>query len=159
VTEYFVQLWNYLSDAHFDGSDKIAPAMPHVPAGAQTIQIVRSVTPQTLTKKGETGILEAYRRAIHNARDFIYLENQYFTNKSVANALRNALKDRPELQLILLLNENPNVPSYQQRQRPPKAARARPETPSDRSSPDWCLYAVVEGTGGGQDQATTVLHP
>ena len=116
VTEYFVQLWNYLSDAHFDGSDKIAPAMPHVPAGAQTIQIVRSVTPKTLTKKGETGILEAYRRAIHNAKDFIYLENQYLTNKSVANTLRNALKDRPELQLILLLNENPNVPSYRQRQ-------------------------------------------
>jgi phosphatidylserine/phosphatidylglycerophosphate/cardiolipin synthase-like enzyme len=116
VTEYFAQLWNYCADANSHSGSEITPATPPNAAGAQTIQIVRSVTPKTLTKKGETGILEAYRRAIANAKDFIYLENQYFTNRSVADALRNALADRPELQLILLLNENPDVPSYRQRQ-------------------------------------------
>ncbi|MGZ4902334.1 MAG: phospholipase D-like domain-containing protein [Halobacteriota archaeon] len=112
VAEYFIQLWNYLSDTQFAGRDKIKPKVSQAPAGAQSVQIVRSVTPNTLSSKGETGILEAYERAIANARDFIYLENQYVTNKAIIRMLQHALKRNPTLQIIILLNETPDVPNY-----------------------------------------------
>lgn len=76
------------------------------------IQIVRSITPNTVNEKGEKGVLEAYRRAITNAKDFIYLENQYFTNKYIIGALKKVLEDNPDLQLIMLINEVPDVPTY-----------------------------------------------
>ena len=78
----------------------------------ESLQIVRSITPQTLSKKGETGVLEAYRKAITNAQDFIYLENQYFTNKYIIGALKKAIELNPDLQIIMLINEVPDVPTY-----------------------------------------------
>ena len=117
VAECFAQLWNYVSHTQFEGRGEIAlPLSRSPPAGSQSLQIVRSVTPMTLTRKGETGILEAYRRAISNARDFIYLENQYFTSRAIVSALRSALKNSSDLQIILLINENPDMPSYRLRQ-------------------------------------------
>jgi phosphatidylserine/phosphatidylglycerophosphate/cardiolipin synthase-like enzyme len=73
---------------------------------------VRSITPNTFNTKGEKGILEGYRRAFTNAEDFIYLENQYFTNKYIVSALKNALDYNPKLQLIMVINEVPDVPTY-----------------------------------------------
>ena len=60
------------------------------------------------------GILEAYQRAIENASEFIYFENQYFTNEKIAQALVDALKDpsRPNLQVILMVNVIPDLPFY-----------------------------------------------
>jgi len=117
VTEYFVQLWNYVSHTQFEGKGEIKLPVPcPPPAGSQSVKIVRSVTPRTLTRKGEAGILEAYRRAIGSARDFVYLENQYFTSRPIVSALRSALKRNSDLQVILLINENPDVPSYRLRQ-------------------------------------------
>ncbi|MGZ4941494.1 MAG: phospholipase D-like domain-containing protein [Halobacteriota archaeon] len=117
VAEYFAQLWNYLSDKQFGGRDKIALAVPQAPAGTQSVQIARSITPKTLTPEGEMDILNAYERAIGNAHDFIYLENQYFTNKAIIRMLRHALKRNPTLQIIILLNENPDIPPYLLKQR------------------------------------------
>ncbi len=130
IEEFFIELWNYLSDIHFEGKDKILKNrslnlektskndlnnIKHrnedLNYNNESIQIVRSITPNTINK-GERGVLEAYRRAITNAEDFIYLENQYFTNKYIVSALKNALDHNPELQLIMVINEVPDVPSY-----------------------------------------------
>jgi phosphatidylserine/phosphatidylglycerophosphate/cardiolipin synthase-like enzyme len=63
---------------------------------------------------GETGILEAYQRAIHNAERFIYFENQYFTSPDIVDALIHRLKDttKSKLQLIFVLNLRPDLPGY-----------------------------------------------
>lgn len=131
LEEFFIELWNYLSDLHFDGenkigdnkssnketttnntSEKLPDFNPLLRVENRSLQIARSITPETLSKKGETGVLEAYRRAITNASDFIYLENQYFTNKYIIGALKRALELNPNLQIILLINEVPDVPTY-----------------------------------------------
>ncbi|MGZ7050160.1 MAG: phospholipase D-like domain-containing protein, partial [Methanobacterium sp.] len=131
LEEFFIELWNYLSDENFNGNDKILKeisistdnnppdGLKHVEnyvnplkSDNESIQITRSITPNTISKEGEMGVLEAYRRAITNAKDFIYLENQYFTNKYIINALKRALESNPDLQLIMLINEVPDVPSY-----------------------------------------------
>ena len=67
---------------------------------------------------GETGILEAYERAINNAERYIYIENQYFTSPEIINALIARMKDtaKPKLQIILVLNFRPDLPGYPDRQ-------------------------------------------
>lgn len=129
VEEFFSELWNYLSDQYFNGKGKISKNLNNYRNTVSTlketskddlslkmenkpVQIVRSITPGTINKKGEKGILEAYRKAINNAEDFIYLENQYFTNKYIIGALKKALENNPDLQLIMLINEVPDVPTY-----------------------------------------------
>lgn len=131
LEEFFMELWNYLSDLHFKGenkitenkslnkeiinyntSEKLPDFNPLLRVENESLQIVRSITPQSLSKKGEAGVLEAYRKAITNAEDFIYLENQYFTNKYIIGALKKALDLKPNLQIIMLINEVPDVPTY-----------------------------------------------
>ncbi len=131
LEEFFIELWNYLSELHFKGenkitenkslnneiindntSEKLPDFNPLLRVDNESIQIVISITPQSLSKKGETGVLEAYRKAITNAEDYIYLENQYFTNKYIIGALKKALELKPDLQIIMLINEVPDVPTY-----------------------------------------------
>jgi phosphatidylserine/phosphatidylglycerophosphate/cardiolipin synthase-like enzyme len=79
-------------------------------------QLVRTVNISTLPglDDGEQGCLEAYLRAIEKATDYIYFENQYFTNQVIGDALIAALTDtkRPHLQVILMLNVIPDIPFY-----------------------------------------------
>ena len=56
-------------------------------------------------------------RAIHFAKRFIYLENQYFTNEAITQALIAALKANEELQLILVVPVEPDIPRYPHWQR------------------------------------------
>jgi phosphatidylserine/phosphatidylglycerophosphate/cardiolipin synthase-like enzyme len=73
------------------------PEIPAAPAGGQLAQIART------TPCGEEGILDLYRRAIGNARRYIYIENQYFRSPTLAEELRNACDKNPELHLIAVV--------------------------------------------------------
>lgn len=57
-------------------------------------------------------IVEAYEDAIGRAKDFVYIENQYFTSPRILRALRKALAREPALEVILALNVHMDVPSY-----------------------------------------------
>jgi phosphatidylserine/phosphatidylglycerophosphate/cardiolipin synthase-like enzyme len=61
---------------------------------------------------GETGILQAYQRAFENAQSLIYIENQYLTNKRIAQSLFSALKRNATLELIVLMNNAVDIPGY-----------------------------------------------
>jgi phosphatidylserine/phosphatidylglycerophosphate/cardiolipin synthase-like enzyme len=73
------------------------PEIPAPPAGGQLVQIART------TPCGEEGILDLYRRAIGNARRYIYIENQYFRSPTLAEELKNACKKNPRLQLVAVV--------------------------------------------------------
>jgi phosphatidylserine/phosphatidylglycerophosphate/cardiolipin synthase-like enzyme len=77
-----------------------------------SLQVVRTLDQQFTGDdgKGEKGILEAYLRAIHFASRFIYIENQYFKCDRIVQALIDALAEKPDLVIILLLNVNPDEP-------------------------------------------------
>jgi phosphatidylserine/phosphatidylglycerophosphate/cardiolipin synthase-like enzyme len=89
------------------------------PAGGSiaSLQLVRTINdgvfPAPL-KNGEHGVLEMYLRVIENAKQYIYFENQYFTNDTIAGALVSALTDtkRPNLQIICLVDVQPDTPFY-----------------------------------------------
>ena len=67
---------------------------------------------------GETGILEAYQRAIANAEDYVYIEDQYLTNEDIFRALITRVKEdtTKKLQLIILVNVTPDIPGYSKKQ-------------------------------------------
>jgi phosphatidylserine/phosphatidylglycerophosphate/cardiolipin synthase-like enzyme len=48
-------------------------------------------------------IFKSYLDAIKNARDFIYIENQYFTSEVIAKAIARQMEEYPELQLLIVL--------------------------------------------------------
>ena len=107
VDETFASLWNSVSS-----SPLVTPPV-YGGDGQQTVQIVRSGPPfNAAGMLNERGVLEAHLRAIKNASDFIYIEIQYLTYPVIAMALARALSARRDLELILLLNENPDLPTY-----------------------------------------------
>ena len=118
VQELFNSHWNLA-----DENDKILPLLPaQLPAPVAqpnpgefiaNAQIVRTLDWMfQQDTNGETGVLEAYLRAIHFAERFIYIENQYFNNDRITQALIDALAAKPALVVILLLNVVPDMPLY-----------------------------------------------
>jgi PLD-like domain len=87
--------------------------------GICAVQLVRTLSVQQFDgmPKGEKGILEAYLRGIASAKEFIYIETQYFTNDAIGDGLVNALLSEPQLKVIVLLNIEPDVPTYPFKQR------------------------------------------
>ncbi len=49
---------------------------------------------------------------IARARNFIYIEHQYLTSRPIAAALATALRVEPELEIIIVLNQNPDLTAY-----------------------------------------------
>jgi len=89
------------------------------PDGECAVQLVRTLSCQQFDSmpQGEKGILEAYLRGFASAKEFIYLETQYFTNDAIGDGLVNALLSEPNLKVIVLLNIEPDVPTYPFKQR------------------------------------------
>jgi len=111
--EAFRLHWN----THVPGEPVAPIARPGPAAGGDAVvplQVVRTLIGGRFAAPadGEKGVLEAYLRAIATAEHLIYLENQYFTNETIAGALVTALRTRPALQVVILVNISPDVPIY-----------------------------------------------
>jgi hypothetical protein len=87
--------------------------------GVCAVQLVRTLSCDQFAgmPKGEKGILEAYLRGFAAAKEFIYLETQYFTNDAIGDGLVDAMLSSPNLKVIVLLNIEPDVPTYPFKQR------------------------------------------
>jgi phosphatidylserine/phosphatidylglycerophosphate/cardiolipin synthase-like enzyme len=80
----------------------------------------RSATAVTTEPRGARGsgnpgsrqTLEALLDGIQRARSLIYVEHQYLSSRPVAEALRAALDRRHALEIVLLLNQNPDITAY-----------------------------------------------
>lgn len=95
---------------------RTAPTHPPAPQNRNStaMQVVLSMPPNGSNPEQEniTEIFEAYLRAIEHAENYIYLENQYFTELLIVDALIAAMRRKPSLQLILLLNQKVDLPLY-----------------------------------------------
>lgn len=118
--ETFRTIWETAA-ATVNMNDPAPPALDPMPAPAPTsdfkparVQVVRTMPGGVYSAPvdGERGILEAYLRAIEAANDFIYIENQYLTEKAITSALLAALTRRAQLQLIVLVNVRVDAPLY-----------------------------------------------
>lgn len=71
-----------------------------------TAAIARTI-PHTETLPEVNEIHELYLDLIKSARKLIYIENQYFSSKELAQALNAALKAQPSLQALLISSYDP----------------------------------------------------
>ena len=61
---------------------------------------------------GAMHMLAELLAGIARARDFIYVEHQYLTSRPIAAALAAALAVNAKLQIIIVLNQNPDLTAY-----------------------------------------------
>lgn len=118
VDNFFAEFWNRLDTKYFNGRDQLASTPAPVATGKQAVQIVRTIPPAIGVgpATGEIEILEAYQRAFANARRFIYVEHQYLLFRPILEAIRSAMDRNPGLQVIALLNQNPDQGQFMYRE-------------------------------------------
>ena len=117
--DMFRLYWN----EDIDALEKLPDApVPGPEAGGEDlskVQVVRTLSGKRFSELGgtsEKGILEAYLRAFKAAESYIYLENQYFTDSVITEALVEVLKKKTNLELILVVPIKPDVIFYPRRQ-------------------------------------------
>jgi phosphatidylserine/phosphatidylglycerophosphate/cardiolipin synthase-like enzyme len=124
VERTFGALWNKLSP-----DSKIIPLDRQSQPGGIGVQVLRTLPGDTFSiadsgefnatyQYGETSVLEAYQRAIVNAKDYVYIEDQYFTAPEIVTALIERMNspDGSNLQVIVVLNPDPDIPGYPKKQ-------------------------------------------
>lgn len=91
----------------------LPPQQPDpAPAGPHPVQLLRTY-PKRLggypfAPRGERSVARGYTKAIRRARRLIYVEDQYLWSPQVASEFSDALRRRPELQLIAVLPQHPD---------------------------------------------------
>lgn len=110
--EAFAELWNGADDV----ADRDVDALPAPPtSGAEEMpRIVRSAP--RARRAGHpperAEILPALLEGIAGATRLIYVEHQYLSSLAVIGALAGALERAPRLEIIVVLNQNPDVTAY-----------------------------------------------
>jgi phosphatidylserine/phosphatidylglycerophosphate/cardiolipin synthase-like enzyme len=124
VDDTFTTIWNVGPIAPF--VDSIPTPGPVTTGGS--VQMLRTLPGEVFAKDppnpsdpadipfGETGVLEAYQRAIMKAEEYIYIEDQYLVSQDIADAIALRMKEKPDLEVILLLNVKPDIPGYHRKQ-------------------------------------------
>ncbi|HEX3815422.1 MAG TPA: phospholipase D family protein [Mycobacteriales bacterium] len=120
------------------------------PVGPHSVQLLRTY-PQRLggypfAPRGERSIARGYIKALSQARDLIYLEDQYLWSRDVAQWIVEALRDRPSLHLIAVL---PHYPDQGGRALPPNlVGRHAAVSRIRRTAPDRVGIYGIENTEG-----------
>ena len=112
---WFEELWDRAAPGapDADTTPVASPSQPSAPAPAADVAVrVLRTQPDAGDAPGRTEILDAYLDAISRARSCIYLESQYFSARPIARAVRMALDAHPALEVVLVLNQNPDITAY-----------------------------------------------
>jgi len=118
IEKFFAEFWNHADTKYFGGHDQIPTPVAPPASGSHTVQVVRTIPPAIGVgpPTGEIEILEAYQRAFANAHRFIYVEHQYLLFRPILEAIRVAMDRNPSLQVIAVLNENPDQDEFMYRE-------------------------------------------
>ena len=109
VLSNFVERYNGATDPHRDVTqDAVAPVtaeqIPQIEGGIQA-QIIRTIPPKKYkgTPKGDRGIKEMYLNALNAAGKgaVVYIENQYFFDHVIINALQDAVERGAKIIAVL----------------------------------------------------------
>jgi phosphatidylserine/phosphatidylglycerophosphate/cardiolipin synthase-like enzyme len=113
----FCDLWNEAAVIAGEGDRELTP---HVSGGVEGLErdtrlrLVRTLPRSGVsrTPEGATEILDACLDGIGRARSLIYIEHQYLSARPVVAALAAALQRVPTLEVIAVLNQNPDITAY-----------------------------------------------
>lgn len=112
LRDAFAEMWN-------DGSvgehgDAIEPLRQHADRPSGSHRIARTMPRGALTQRpnGLTEILGEIQAGVARAQRLIYVEHQYLSSRRIIAALVRALARAPELEIVVVLNQNPDVTAY-----------------------------------------------
>lgn len=101
-----------LFDTLWAGGILPAPDVPRAAADQPGVELAWTAPAGAWAREPAARVLEAYERALREARRFVYVETQYLTSPRIVDAIAAALAREPRLEVILLLNEHMDVPTY-----------------------------------------------
>jgi phosphatidylserine/phosphatidylglycerophosphate/cardiolipin synthase-like enzyme len=95
-------------------ADPLPPKLPDPPeCGPHLVQTLRTYPairpPYAFAPEGERSVARGYSKAVIRARRLIYLEDQYMWSPHIARLLADALRDSPELHLVVVVPRHPDV--------------------------------------------------
>ena len=106
VAAHFAMRWEEVA------GERVEAAPPGGPAGPSTVQVVRTVAEDMYhhVPRGDFRILESYRRALHAARELVYLENQFLWAPEIVSILAGKLRRPPsdDFRLVVVLPAKAN---------------------------------------------------
>jgi phosphatidylserine/phosphatidylglycerophosphate/cardiolipin synthase-like enzyme len=86
---------------------------PPPPCGPHALQVLRTYPAMRpaygFAPDGERSVARGYTKAVRRARRLIYLEDQYMWSSRVADLFATALRDNPDLQLVVVVPRYPDV--------------------------------------------------
>jgi phosphatidylserine/phosphatidylglycerophosphate/cardiolipin synthase-like enzyme len=149
----FRQRWNdrHAAAAHVP----VHPAPAPLPDGPHIVQTLRTFAEHAsaaafawrydFAPHGEFGLRQAYRKAIDNARDFVFIEDQYFDSEEISSSLATAMRRSTRLQVLLVTapvaEEFPKSHAFHQNQFVDRLNRVDPKRVS--------IYHLVNAAGTG----------
>lgn len=98
-----------------------AQAPPPEPAGDHAVQLLRTYPDlgagwaYDFAPEGERSVARGYSKAVRQARRLIYIEDQFLWGREMSEVLVAALEQNPELRLIAVLPQFPDVDGWFQR--------------------------------------------
>ena len=101
----FVERWNYCISkkySYFTKATKLEKPKQSQDFSDVRAQIIRTVPPYELQPHGEKGVLETYLKAIRLAEKYIYIEDQYFRSRTLAEEIAKAVKKNNKLKIIIV---------------------------------------------------------
>jgi phosphatidylserine/phosphatidylglycerophosphate/cardiolipin synthase-like enzyme len=115
LTEIFARMWN---GASREGSTHKRPIEARSIRNVRAELGVAVVTTEPRAGRdsslddGSRQTLDALLAGIQRARSLIYIEHQYLSSRKVVEALRRALDRERVIEIILVINQNPDVTAY-----------------------------------------------
>jgi phosphatidylserine/phosphatidylglycerophosphate/cardiolipin synthase-like enzyme len=108
------EMWNDVPVAHAGRNHTLEPHRAPAQQRNGAFRVVRTLPRRGLpsTPDGATEILDACLAGIARARSLIYIEHQYLSARPVVAALAAALRRVPTLEVVAVLNQNPDVTAY-----------------------------------------------
>ncbi len=116
AAQVFVELWNAAGDV--EARDRSPLALPAGPSRTITtpapvrVLCTAPVRSSPSRRRGRMEILPVLLDGIARARALIYIEHQYLSARPVIDALTAALSREPALEVLVVLNQNPDVTAY-----------------------------------------------
>ena len=99
--------------------DPLPEQWPPPPAvGPHTVQLLRTYPDLRLGRDypfangGERSVARGYSKAICKAERIVYVEDQYFWGHGVAEPFETALREHPELRVVVVIPLFPDVPGW-----------------------------------------------
>ena len=110
----FEELWVDVAKRPQSDASPRARRDPAPLTPAATARVALTVPLRVLPGRaeGRTEILAAMEEGIAGARSLLYVEHQYLSSRVIVRALSAALAHSPALEVIVLLNQNPDVTAY-----------------------------------------------